>query len=257
MTSSDVQLMSYLRVDQSQVEHCDALCAALSTAERSELDRLSAPLRRRQWLAGRSLARQLVERAAGADQSGDIESGAVQILTHGERGLGTRPRVSIGGRELPWSLSIAHSERGVVAALAADNSCNLGIDLVSLDGCVAARPSFQRLWFNTAERVWAGADPLRAASIWGIKEAVYKAANRGESWEPRQVEVRPTAAGCFKCSYRGLPLLPLFLNVRVLDGHALAVACLPRDAAAPAPDWAALAPATAASVQPDFQLTTY
>jgi phosphopantetheinyl transferase len=106
-----------------------------------------------------------------------------------------RPRIRIGGRLVPWSLSIAHTGRGVLVAIADQGSISVGVDLVE-----PARlgRGFMAQWFTAAERRWLQPGD-RAATAWGVKEAVYKAANRGEAFRPQSMEVFPSADGSFVC----------------------------------------------------------
>jgi phosphopantetheinyl transferase (holo-ACP synthase) len=67
-------------------------------------------------------------------------------------------------------------------------------------------------------------DPQRRiATLWALKEAVYKASNAGEAFVPRQVEIVPQGSDGFRCLYRGLPLASVSLAVRDLDDHVAAV----------------------------------
>ena len=83
------------------------------------------------WLAGRVLAKQLlVACLSDGDSDNKFESPAeIHIESRSATNrLGIRPRVSVRGQELDWGLSIAHSNRGVLVAVAADAS--VGVDLV-------------------------------------------------------------------------------------------------------------------------------
>ncbi len=94
---------------------------------------------------------------------------------------------------------------------------------------------FRRLWFADAEQRWLAADPVRrTATLWALKEAVYKAVNAGESWDPRSVEIQADGAEDFRCLYRGLPLANLALSVCDLDGHVAVIVRLPLEQS-PAP----------------------
>ncbi len=234
------------RLATSYARISDCLTAAhrhgaqwLAESERAEAARIAHSARREQWLAGRWLAKRLVLREVPKAQLVDV-----QILARDERGRGVRPQIVLAGRPLERTLSISHSDLGVLVALATRQDWSVGIDLADLrsgdaadraardsESSAAAHPSvagFRRLWFTPSEQAWLTADPeRRTATLWALKEAVYKACNRGESWEPRQVEIEPLAGWRFAARYRGLPLVGLTLAASDLDGHVAAVAQLP------------------------------
>jgi phosphopantetheinyl transferase len=222
MTSTVVLTNEYLSLEQVPVAALGAPHTWLSTAEIVQLARWTSPARRQQWLAGRWLAKRLVERAGGP-----VELRTIQISSHDARGLGVQPQITVAGQPLCWSLSLSHTKQGSLAALTT-GATRVGVDLVEIAGCPAARSGFQQLWFSAAERAWAGTDPSRAARIWGIKEAAYKAVNCGEPWQPRQIAVEPLPGDRFRISYNGRPLTPTSFHAQVLDGQVLIVVCLPR-----------------------------
>jgi phosphopantetheinyl transferase len=196
----------------------------LGTEEHREYDRLRDANRRRQWLAGRWLGKQLMLHAAGAGDPADW-----QILSRNQRGQGVRPQIFRGGRELDWTLSISHSGRGVLVALAPDSAMSVGVDLAT---SVPTSAAFRRLWFTPSEQRWLADDPRRRTrDLWAIKEATYKAAHAGEAWNPREIEVVPRGIDRFDCLYRGQRLRRLALNLHEIDDQLAAVACLPREGA--------------------------
>jgi len=203
----------------------------LGPQERRELDRLRDTGRRQQWLAGRRLSKRLIEPLVDVDRVADI-----QILTRDGRGRGVRPRIVVDSRELQWTLSISHADRGVLVAVAPTNEISLGVDLA---GEVPRGAAFARLWFTALERCWLNGDrgfPRRPRVLWALKEAVYKAANGGEPWNPRQIEVLSLASGGSRCMYRGRRLNPLALEVHDVDDCVAAIVCLPKRDLDMAPD---------------------
>jgi phosphopantetheinyl transferase (holo-ACP synthase) len=70
----------------------------------------------------------------------------------------------------------------------------------------------------------------RTATLWGIKEAVYKACQLGEGWTPRDVVVWPRAGGGYRCHWRGRAIEGLQLDVRQIDRQVAVVATLADDA---------------------------
>lgn len=196
----------------------------LGGEELREFDRIRNTARQQQWLAGRLLSRELLAEAFSLDSDQKL-----QILSRDDRNLGVSPRVLIEGRELNCGLSIAHSQRGVLVAVSAARSLAIGVDLC--EGLVAT-PGFLRLWFTAAEQNWIQADSSRAATVWAIKEAVYKALSQGAAWNPREVEVLPAAESSFACRYQGRKV-PLTLNVFELDRHVAAIASAARSVCQP------------------------
>ena len=160
----------------------------LSAVERTELARLSHRGRRDQWLAGRWVAKQLVAGPIKPQALADL-----RIISRDGRRRGVKPELWLGSLKLDWSLSISHSDRGVLAALAASDEIWVGVDLAAE---IPASESFDRAWFSPTERRWMAIDRRhRATTLWGVKEAVYKAVNTGDSWEPRDVEAIATTTG--------------------------------------------------------------
>ena len=74
------------------------------------------------------------------------------------------------------------------------------------------------------DRLW------RTATLWGIKEAVYKACQLGNGWTPRDVVVWPRAGGGFRCFYRGIAIDGLQLEVAQIDRQMAVVASVAHSA---------------------------
>jgi phosphopantetheinyl transferase len=167
--------------------------AELSLCEEQQLEQSRHPQRRREWLAGRTLAKQLVAGTCGAD----LAPQEIEIL-HSEESR--RPRVWIRGRAEPRSLSIAHSSRGVLVALGSRAEILVGADLAEQTPLSA---SFKRLWFTADERQWLceRSESFAANRLWAAKEALYKACNQGEGFDPRKISAVP---GSYR--YRGRPV---------------------------------------------------
>lgn len=192
----------------------------LADAERAELARWQAPQRRAQFLAGRLAAKQLVRRLLGRHT---LDLSAIEIHSQDARGRGTPPAIRVGGQPLPWRLSIAHTERGALAAATLSPRVAVGVDLVRGDwdprGLI-------RFWCTPAEQAWMARNPRYSpAAVWAAKEAAYKAAGGGEPFRPRQVEILLLSSGRFAARRRGSPPWPpLEIRVEALDGHMAAVA---------------------------------
>jgi phosphopantetheinyl transferase len=185
----------------------------LSARERAELGSWRDARRRTAWMLSRLLAKQLIGEVAG----GDLRPERIEILSRDAAGRVNRPRVLCDGALAPWSLSISHSQRGVLAALSIDRHVSLGVDLAD---CEAFSDGFVETWFTPKERHWfhETQSPGIACFIWAAKEALYKACNRGEAFAPRDVEV--LADG--QCRYRRTPLADCRLQSWTVD-HQLAV----------------------------------
>jgi phosphopantetheinyl transferase len=191
----------------------------LAADERGELVRLRDRGRQSQWLAGRWLSKRLIAQAAGVADLADI-----RILTRDERARGVRPMVFVGSRPLRGTLSISHSDRGVLVALAATNRFSVGVDLAE---SVERSEGFRRMWFSASERRWLAEDVERRMTIlWAIKEAVYKAAHTGDTWDPRAIEVAPSVENQFRANYRGQSLDHAAIDVRDIDQHVAAIVVL-------------------------------
>jgi phosphopantetheinyl transferase (holo-ACP synthase) len=197
----------------------------VGAAERAELLMLTDERRRNEWLAGRWVAKQLLIQAGMAEGPADIE-----ICSRDVRRRGSRPRIQVAGRPVGNTLSIAHTSKGTIAALAASEQQLVGVDLVDLADVAALFAKrrgrgFARLWFTPLERCWIAMDRTRrTATLWGIKEAIYKACQLGEGWKPRDVVVWPRAGGGYRCQYRGRTIDGLQLEVEQIDGQLAVVA---------------------------------
>jgi phosphopantetheinyl transferase len=213
---------SYARLTEALPGDAANRTDCLGERELIELSRLTDEARRRQWLAGRWLAKQLL-----AHQIGQIEPSRLQILTRDDRGLGVRARVFHGAQELGVSLSIAHSAVAVIVATCDARSAVVGVDLV--DAQLSVGDSFFSMWFSARERQWMDRDrPRRGAVLWGIKEAAYKATNSGQPWNPRDVEVVPVGSADFAATYRGRALHGLSVETAAYDDQLAVLVSLAR-----------------------------
>ena len=172
--------------------------AWLSDGEREVYAALRDARRREAWLFGRLLGKDLILRRVGASPGarGAGDPGCVEILSRDGLGRAIRPRVLVGGRIQPWALSLAHSDRFVLAVLSREPGAAVGVDVTPV------RPpgaGFLYLWFTPWERAWiraqGGRGPRCAATLWAVKEAFYKAVNAGERFAPNRIDVRIDPAG--------------------------------------------------------------
>jgi 4'-phosphopantetheinyl transferase EntD len=171
--------------------------AWLAPAERDTWCAIRAADRRTAWLAGRIAAKELIAQCVASSSADGVRQlpPEIEIVSRSMDGtLGQRPRIFVSGRPIEWALSIAHTSRGVLVALATRGRTSLGVDLVmpqrrgeSLDWCL-----------TPAERNWLAALPRHTRPIerlWAMKEAAYKACQRGEGFAPERIEVVRSASG--------------------------------------------------------------
>jgi phosphopantetheinyl transferase len=127
----------------------DALLAGrvegwLSARELKELAQWRDERRRRAWMLSRLLARQLLA------EVGDASEASFEVLSRDELGRVNRPILWRDGARLPWSLSISHSDRGVLVALAPRSDVTIGADVTQEQSFA---PSLEA-WFTPSERAW-------------------------------------------------------------------------------------------------------
>lgn len=187
---------SYASLADLPARNAAAADCWLSPAERRAWHRMGSQERRATWLAGRIVAKRLLSAclAAENDHRGTLAPAEIHIETQStDLGHGQRPCIFMQGRSLDWALSIAHTARGVLAAVASEPGVTLGVDLV----CCQDRPADRLEWcFTAAERRWLAAAPAHRRvreQLWAMKEALYKACQQGEGFAPGRIEVVPGA----------------------------------------------------------------
>lgn len=225
MTPCGLQIR-YLPASDWPVDDQRRLPTWLGTGERAELSRLGNPQRRKQWIAGRWTAKQLIRQELPAAEA-NVSLSDIQIHARDEHGRGVRPRIVIRGNELAWSLSISHSDEGVLVGLLASDEVSLGIDLATTTTPTA---QFLRAWFTASEQQWIAADPSpRCTLLWALKEAAYKACHNGEAWSPRDIEVQPRGSDRYSFVYRNVAVNPCHVQVSQLANQLMACVCVPRE----------------------------
>lgn len=199
--------------------------AWLTAPERAELATLTDAVRRQAWLWGRFLTKKLIVEAF-PDEVGGFQN--VEVCSRDASGRVVRPRLRIDGNsEKPWCLSLSHTGQAVLVALCLSADMTVGVDLAAAE---SLPEGFLSIWFTERERDWlSDVEPEQTAVCWAIKEAVYKACNRGESFAPRRIEVFPGLAGNYSCRYDGWEL-PQECRIETWqpDGHVAAMATMPR-----------------------------
>lgn len=162
--------------------------AKLSQREFAELTQIRSPKRREAYISGRITARCLLADYAAL-------SSHVEILSREPGGRSCRPRVYIDGQLNQWHVSLSHRADKVLVAIA---TRPLGCDLESI---TELPESFQAMWYTDQERDWLNSSPgTPSSTIWAVKEAAYKAVNRGEGFRPETFHVRPTDGTHWTCT---------------------------------------------------------
>lgn len=188
--------------------------SCLSAREFAELAGWRNPRRRIAWLRGRMLAKQLIVACLNRPET----HARIEILSRDAHGRSSRPEVWCDGVRQSVVLSISHTDAGILVALAPGTGA-LGVDVTRLGELPG---TISKTWFTRAEQDWAASDGSGgvASLIWAAKEAVYKACNRGESFAPREVEIRANG----RIAYRGALRRELRLQSWQIDRHIVALA---------------------------------
>lgn len=187
----------------------------LGEAEREEFLHWKDESRKRQWMAGRFLARQLIREM---EQHQNLSLNEIEILSRNEKGQSVEPKVFINGEKFQGSLSISHSDEIAWAVLSFKEKTRIGIDLVKEDQSDA---SHLLNWFSDREKtVTDFSNPESIRLHWGIKEAVYKAINQGESFSPLKIEIINSPDGTYEFYVDGADITDrCTLQVRQFDHH--------------------------------------
>ncbi len=158
----------------------------LSEDELASWRSFRSEVRRNTFLAGRILAKRLLQ-AEHCRASSTVPSQIV--IRSNDASAGVRPRIKLGEQRLAYSLSISHTCDAVLVGGTNRFGVTVGVDLVKMRSLGAG---FERSWLTDAEFAFLrlNEDHMTVADIWAMKEAIYKAVHRGESFAPRSVEIR-------------------------------------------------------------------
>jgi len=161
----------------------------LTTEEALVFTRLSGDLRRAEWLLGRSLSKQLVQRYFEVTRQHVPDRREIGILPSATGA----PIVHIDGTPQPIALSISHSQGAALCALTPDVGLRIGADVERISG---RDDAFLLDFFTEAERselasVAETDRPMLATAIWSAREAYYKAAGTGLPLRQGTLEVQP------------------------------------------------------------------
>ncbi len=166
----------------------------LSAWERSYVDSLRVPVRRRDFVHGRWVAKHLLSAHLEEVYGRTVALDAIEV----ERDADGVPRAHVRG---PWrvdpafGVSISHRHGAVLAATMPGRDVGIGADLERIE------PRSRALvedFFAASEiaAVDAAADPaLVANTVWSAKEAVLKALHLGLSVDTRRVRCDVPVAG--------------------------------------------------------------
>lgn len=157
------------------------------------------------WDLGRRLVKQHVASVYRSQKESAVQESELLVISRNGFGRGMRPAVFLGGKVLPWSISLAHSDDVIAVAISTDRSLQVGIDLIDME---PTAEDSERLWpwLSEHERILARASGAAMSHvIWGAKEASFKANNYGQAFRPRDWEVACDHER-ISCAYRGEPL---------------------------------------------------
>jgi 4'-phosphopantetheinyl transferase len=161
--------------------------AFLNPVETSSLAGKRFPKRRAEWLHGRWVAKNLLQKGHPAC----MELPLSEILIANEPGGAPYATLADGSR-LAGCLSITHSGSLAACTLALDPGLRVGIDLEKIE----ARPTgFFETYFNPPENAYLRNCPPETLPevltlLWSAKESVLKALRKGLSLDTRQVEIK-------------------------------------------------------------------
>lgn len=169
-----------------------ALTESLLTPEEVlVLARLRGDLRRSEWLLGRSLAKQLVQRYFEVTTGDGPDRKGIAILPDASGA----PVAFLDGEPLPLALSISHSRGAGFCALTDAKGVRVGADIEPIAG---RDEQFLRDFLTERERAWLSTlrsedHELGATALWCAKEAYYKALRTGLPLQRAWVEVVPSS----------------------------------------------------------------
>ena len=173
----------------------------LSTCELEAWNTFRSSERKRTFLGGRVLAKQLLLDCCPDVQRTDPQE--ITISCKSRVSDRDRPVVYLNDRPISYSISISHSGASVLVAGTATRNCSIGVDLV------CDRPltsSFVRSWLTPAEQnLLQENSRLGALELWALKESIYKACHAGEGFSPRRIELS-RHEDVWSASYRDRPL---------------------------------------------------
>jgi phosphopantetheinyl transferase len=187
IVSSAQCALHYATFEELEIQSAATAIDWLSTAELDLWRQFRSTVRKSTFLAGRVLAKRLLRQQHCA--AATCKPAQITIRSGGSSSTGVRPRATLSGHRLAYSLSISHTCDAVLVGGTNQFGMSVGVDLVRMRKLGAA---FERSWLTETEAEFLRQyqDDMTVADIWAMKEAVYKACHRGESFAPRSVEIR-------------------------------------------------------------------
>lgn len=182
--------MIYWHAEALDVTKLAAYENLLTTEEALVFARLRHVERRAEWVLGRSVAKQLVQRYLVDKEGVAPDDCAISILPD----AAGAPYVEMDGARLDVVLSISHSDGTAFCALVGEAGVRVGVDI---EGIAPRDEQFLCDFFSVEERAFMagvaadGRDTIVTA-IWCGKEAYFKALGTGLSLAMRTVTCLPT-----------------------------------------------------------------
>lgn len=163
----------------------------LTPEEALVLARLRGDLRRNEWLLGRSLAKQLVQRYFEVTVGDSPDRKGIAILPDASGA----PVAFLDGEPLPLVLSISHSRGAGFCALIDTEGVRIGADIERVAG---RDEEFLRDFLTEREQAWLSTlrtedHGLGATALWSAKEAYYKALRTGLPLRRTWTEIVPSS----------------------------------------------------------------
>ncbi len=161
--------------------------AWLSERERRILAEMRFSKRRKEWLAGRWTAKQMLLRCLSSLAGRSMATISIENHPNGY------PLVLVEGQPLPGCVSISHRAEKAAAAYVAEEDTFIGIDLEWIE---ERHPAFLQDYFTANEIEWVGsASPqeqsARTTLLWSAKESALKVLRLGLAVDTRMIEVKP------------------------------------------------------------------
>ncbi len=154
----------------------DFILPFLSPEELETVNQFKSLKKQIEWMAGRSLVKEMVcVTAPEGTKAWDIS------IAYREQGAPFLPRYP------EIHISITHSGDYAAVALCRDKNRTMGLDLEEIGPAPDA--GFMKLAFTEAERKYMGDDPMKIFRSWTLKEAFLKYIKKGFNESLHQVEI--------------------------------------------------------------------
>ena len=184
--------MIYWHVETLEATNLAAYESLLTTEEALVFARLPHGARRAEWLRGRAVAKQLLQRYLLTQAGAAPDASTISILPN----AAGAPQVTVNGARLPVALSISHSGDAAFCALTSAADGRVGVDM---EGIAPRDEAFLRDFFSNEEQAFVREQATHErdtfiTAIWCAKEAYYKALGTGLPLETRAIICIPARA---------------------------------------------------------------